>query len=182
MIIELVKDLAPLLTILGWGVVLYNTDRISLRNESRAAIDACIKKLEELIELTYEHIHDKSSEKKENSTDISELKNYRYEGKVASLLSIIDTKNSYLYKRTHKRFIDNDSLVQLRTKLASNSEELDEGIEISLDIIDSLEETFSQRFSRKWYHFVPYWLRITIVIAIWCVIYFGVGSFFIGLP
>ncbi|ENM3825729.1 hypothetical protein AB5A11_003495 [Vibrio cholerae] len=74
---ELIKGyLAPFLTVLGWGIVLYNADRIALRNESRSSIDGCIKKLEELITLTQEFMHevDKTSSKK-----------YQYEGKVAAL-------------------------------------------------------------------------------------------------
>lgn len=40
MVMELIKGyLAPFLTILGWGIVLYNADRIALRNESRSSID-----------------------------------------------------------------------------------------------------------------------------------------------
>ncbi|EHU4932342.1 MULTISPECIES: hypothetical protein [Gammaproteobacteria] len=173
---ELIKGyLAPFLTILGWGIVLYNADRIALRNESRSSIDGCIKKLEELITLTQEFMHevDKTSSKK-----------YQYEGKVAALTSSLETKKAYLLKRTHKEFIVADTLVSLRTKLNPNesNDVMEEGIEVAMDLMESLEETFCNRFSAKWYQFVPYWIRITLLVAVWCLIYFSIGGYFIGSP
>ncbi len=176
MIVELLKQyLAPFLTILGWGILLYNTDRIALRNESRSSTDGCIKKLEELIDLTYDFIH---------ADNPSSSEKYQYESKVAALTSSLETKNAYLYKRTRKVFMAETKLVELRTKLSPHvsRDDIEEGIEISMDLMESLEETFCKRFSEKWYHFVPFWIRITLIVAIWCFLYFSIGGYFIGSP
>jgi hypothetical protein len=182
---EVFKELTPFLTILGWGIVLYNTDRISLRNESRSAIDGCIKKIEDIIELTYEFIHYENDAAKGGASahiKRGQRRSRQYEDKVSSLISCIETKNSYLYKRTNKEFIDEFSLIQMRIKFDPKSDDLDEAIETALDITSSLEEKFSKRFSKKWYHFIPFWIRLTFIIGIWCLLYFGMGSYFIGSP
>jgi len=174
---EAIKDyVAPLLTIFGWGIVLYNTDRIALRNESRAAIDGCIKKLEEFIELAYECIHEL------NEGSSADSVRYRFEGKSSSLLSSVETKNNYLFKRTKSKFIEEAQIAIIRSNAVPNEAKLGEAIEIALDVIDLAEDKFSKKFSRKWYHSVPFWIQITAVISIWCVIYFASGMYFIGKP
>ncbi|EMB9232133.1 hypothetical protein U9606_004941 [Vibrio harveyi] len=171
------KDyIAPFLTILGWGIVLYNTDRIALRNESRAAVDGCIKKLEEFIELAHEYIHDLSKE------DVEDSVKYRFEGKSSSLLSSVETKSNYLFKRTKWKFIEDSQIVDIRSNAVSDKDKLEEAIEVAMDVIDLAEDKFSRRFSKKWYHCIPFWFRITAIVGIWCVIYFACGMYFIGKP
>ncbi|NOH21463.1 hypothetical protein [Vibrio cyclitrophicus] len=174
--LDLLKEyLAAFLTILGWGIVLYNTDRIALRSESKSSTDGCISKLDKLVDLTHEFMHE---DKRSTS------QKYQYEGKAAAIISNLETKNAYLLRRTSKQFMPSDQLALLRSRLNPNvsKDEMGEGIEIAMDLMESLENTFCSRFSEKWYHYIPYWCRITLVVGLWCLFYFGFGGYFIGNP
>lgn len=167
--------LAPLLTIVGWGIILFNADRTALRSESRSAIDSCIEKLEVLIALTSDYLHEKNGASGSNV-------NYSYENKVASCVTFIEMKNNYLYKRTGKFFIEKSELIKLRRKLnpSASKEEIEDGLETVQDLIGALEDSFISRFSVKWYMYIPFWGRIYLFITLLLLTYFGLASFFIG--
>lgn len=152
-------NLAPSLTVLGWFILLVNTDRIALRNESRSSIDICIKKIDDLMELTTDFHNEKDK--------TSEL-NYRFETSAASILSIIETKHTYLQKRTKFTFITPEQLADLRTLFVPSLDQqlYDKCVEDLLDTVEKLEENFAARFSEKWYGQLKLIPRVVLVLFI----------------
>lgn len=150
--------LAPLLTVFGWYILLVNTDRIALRTESRAAVDSCIKKLEDLLDTTstYFHLSKKGRDAK-----------YRYETSASFILSTIETKKSYLHQRTGSKFITDEKLALLRTLFVPSIDKAmyQQCIEEVMDTVELLESEYANRFGENWYQLLRPSIRVVLSIV-----------------
>ncbi|GAB1146668.1 hypothetical protein [Shewanella algae] len=152
-------NLAPLLTVFGWYILLVNTDRIALRNESRTSVDFCIKKIDDLMITTSEFHHKTKKDK---------LTKYQFEITASSIISAIETKQSYLRKRTNHTFIPDSKLSLLRTLLVPtlNKTTYEQSIDELMDTVELLEEQYANRFGEKWYKNLKLGSKATISITV----------------
>ncbi|MGC9458921.1 hypothetical protein [Vibrio genomosp. F10] len=172
--LELQNWLAPLLTIVGWGFLLFNADRIATRTEARSLCDKCVDKLEELIK----YVNEQHLTTQKNQDD-----EYNFQEKVNIYLFSVETKTKYLKARTSYTFLEPKKLASLR-RLSSDPIKSDDIIELSRELIESIEVQYSNYFAGGWFkRLKPLYFPITITfwITVWVTLVFAIGSLF-GVP
>ncbi|EHR6401697.1 hypothetical protein KUK74_002687 [Vibrio parahaemolyticus] len=171
---ELEKWLAPLLTIVGWGFLLFNADRIATRTEARSLCDKCVDKLEELIKYVNEQLL---------ATQAEQDNDYNFQEKVNIYLFSVETKTKYLKERTSYTFLEPKVLATLRS-LSLDGSKSEEIIELSRELIESIEVQYSNYFAGGWFkRLKPLYFPLTITfwVLFWVVLVFSIGSLF-GVP
>ncbi|PSW70020.1 hypothetical protein C9J41_20670 [Photobacterium sp. GB-50] len=142
---ENIKFITPLLTVLGWGFVLYNTNRSSKRSETRSQCDKCIDKLEKLISDSNKYVKKKNKEKEVKVEDLNKNDDYDYQDTIRLHLMSLEQRSKYLKKRTANNFICLDEIAKIRN-LSVNYTNYEEIEEIALDMIENIEETYNECF------------------------------------
>jgi len=165
----------PAMTIIGWMIIIVNTERNSNRSETRSICDNLIKRFEKLMEII-------STPSK--ITDQNAI--YSFENEVSILLNSIERDTDYLYKKNKMSVVTSDQIANFRSQIKSNPTNYDINEDI-FDCIDNIEKVFFTRFNsnilfriyKKAVNITPFWLRIALFLTLILSIYFKLASMFL---
>jgi hypothetical protein len=153
------KDwLIPTMTIVGWLIIIINTERNSNRSETRSICDKLITRFEQLIHLI-----------SDDSQNLEDKAIYSFENKVSVLLNSIERDADFLSKRNGMQVITLEQVAKFRQAIKPNTSGLDISDEL-FDSIDKVEKEFFERFGlgifvrayRKLVQLTPFWLKILL--------------------